>query len=296
MSTIIFNLDSDPALFDQLAIQLDAEIGQLEQRKFPDGESYLRSHTDCKDKDVIIFCNLYGPDNKFLKLIFLANIAKEMQASRVGLITPYLPYMRQDKQFHSGECVTSKPFAKLLSGAFDFMITMDPHLHRYHSLDEIYSLKSVVVPAAPLIAAWIEKHVDNPLLIGPDSESAQWVSEVAAMANAPFQVLEKIRHGDRDVEVSTPTLAAYRKATPVLVDDIISSGRTMLETLEHLESAGMKTAVCIGVHGIFAGDAYHQLCQVAEVVTTQCISHQSNAIAISNALAQATQQLLYADR
>jgi ribose-phosphate pyrophosphokinase len=294
MTTIIFNLDSDPSLFGTLASRLDAEIGQLEQRKFPDGESYLRSHSDCQGKDVVIFCNLYAPDNKLLKLLFLSNIAQEMQANRIGLVTPYLPYMRQDKQFHPGECVTSKPFAKLLSASFDFLVTMDPHLHRYHSLDEIYSLKSAVVPAAPLMAKWIKKNINTPLLIGPDSESAQWVSEVAQMANAPFQVLEKIRYGDRDVEVSIPALAAYKNATPVLVDDIISSGRTMLETIHHLQNAGMGRPVCMGVHGIFAGDAYQQLCQVADVITTQCISHPSNVIEIGDSLADATLQLLNA--
>lgn len=287
MSLIVFNLDSDPTLFDDLAQALSAKKGELEQRKFPDGESYLRIHTDCSHQDVIIFCNLYQPDHKILRLLFLTSTLKEMGAKQVGLITPYLPYMRQDKQFHHGECVSSRPFAKLLSASLDFLITMDPHLHRYDSLDEIYTIKSRVVPAAPLIASWIQQHVPTPLLIGPDMESEQWVSEVARLADAPFQILEKIRHGDTLVEISPPELAPYKNKTPVLIDDIISSGNTMLETINHLTLADMKRPVCIGVHGIFAEGAFAQLQRFSDVITTQCIPHSSNNIDIALALADA---------
>ena len=292
MSLTLFNLNSDPSLFNAMAEAMKANKGRLEQRKFPDDESYLRVLSDCTNQDVIIFCNLYQPDNKILQLLFLIYTVKEMGAKRVGLITPYLPYMRQDKQFFDGECVSSRPFSKLLSSALDLLVTMDPHLHRYHSLDEIYTLKSRVVPAAPLIAEWIQQNIANPLLIGPDIESEQWVCEVARMAQAPFQVLNKIRHDDTHVEISLPELEQYQEATPVLIDDIISSGYTMLETIKHLKHAKMKKPVCIGVHGIFAGDAFPHLQQSAEVVTTECIPHSSNRIKISHALAEATLSLL----
>jgi ribose-phosphate pyrophosphokinase len=292
MPLIAFNLDSDPSLFDKLAEAMSAKKGELEQRKFPDGESYLRVHTDCNLQDVMIFCNLYQPDDKILRLLFLASTLRKMGAKQIGLITPYLPYMRQDKQFHHGECVSSRPFAKLLSASFDLLITMDPHLHRYDSLDEIYTLKSSVVSAAPLIAHWIQHHIPAPLLIGPDMESEQWVSEVARLADAPFQILEKIRHGDTLVDISPPELAPYKNRTPVLIDDIISSGSTMLETIKHLTMADMKKPVCIGVHGIFAEAAFSQLERFSVVITTQCIPHSSNDIDISQALADAALRLI----
>lgn len=292
MQPLLFNLESDPALFAELAEALDAELGALEQRTFPDGETYLRVHSECQDRLVVVLCNLYHPDDKWLKLLFLCDAVKDLGAKRVALITPYLPYMRQDKRFNEGECVTSRPFAKQLSSMVDLLITMDPHLHRYHSLDEIYSIPSKVVAAAPLIAQWIRTQVQSPLLIGPDSESEQWVSQVASLAGAPFQVLEKTRFGDRDVAVSAPELAAFHNHTPVLVDDIISSGHTMLETLQHLALAGLPRAVCIGVHGIFAGNAYAELSVQATVITTQCIAHQSNRISIASALADGLNALL----
>ena len=292
MQPILFNLDSDPLLAEQIAQQISAEIGELDTRNFPDGESYLRVLSDCEARSVIIFCNLFQPDNKILRLIFLSNILKELGVKRIGLVTPYLPYMRQDKQFKSGECVTSRPFAKLLSKHLDWLVTLDPHLHRYHSLTQIYDLESRVVHAAPVISNWIQEHIKQPLLIGPDSESEQWVSEVAKLAGVPFQVLSKIRHGDYQVEVSLPEVDQWKEHTPVLLDDIISSGKTMLETVQHLKELGLPKPLCIGVHGLFANNSYDELLLHADVVTCNSIPHPSNSIDISRHLTAAIRELI----
>lgn len=292
MQPLFFTIESDPGLAQNLSQQLGAEIGKLNMRQFPDGESYLRVDTDCRNRSVIIFCNLFQPDEKLLKLIFLASTLRELGAKKIGLITPYLAYMRQDKRFQPGECISSRPFAKLLSEQLDWLVTLDPHLHRYHSLDEIYSLQSRVCHAAPKIAEWIKNTIQKPLLIGPDSESEQWVSHVASLADAPFQVLSKIRRGDYDVEVSLPEVERWQNHTPVLVDDIISSGRTMQETVTHLKSSVPQTAVCIGVHGLFSDEAYSQLSMQAEVITCNSIPHQSNQIDICSTLSDAAREFI----
>src|SRR3546814_1157072 len=89
-----------------------------------------------------------------------------------------------------------------------------------------------VVHAAPFLASWIKRNVARPLIIGPDLESEQWVSQVAADADAPFLVCEKIRSGDRHVTISIPNAPAFLDRQPVLVDDIASSGRTLTERSE----------------------------------------------------------------
>ncbi|GGO83027.1 phosphoribosylpyrophosphate synthetase [Marinobacterium nitratireducens] len=294
MTPLLFNLESDAALAARLAQQLVAESGELEQHRFPDGETYLRIHSDCQGRDCLLFCNLNDPDARVLPMLFTAATLRELGARRVLLIAPYLPYMRQDIRFNPGECLTSAVFAKLLSGALDGLITLDPHLHRYASLDEIYRLSSRVVPSAPLIAAWIGQHIDKPLLIGPDSESEQWVGEVARLAGAPSLVLQKQRRGDFDVEIDVPELSQWHGHQPVLIDDIVSSGRTLLKVLEHLRHAGMPRATCIAVHGLFAGDAYARLQREAEIITTNTVPHPSNAICIAGALADACRSWLSA--
>jgi len=300
---ILFALPGNEKLTRNLSQLLHAEIGKAIIRQFPDGETYVQLISDVKGKRVVLICTLHQPDDKILPLYFLSKTAKDLGADCTCLIAPYLAYMRQDKRFHPGEGITSSYFGSLISRFAETLVTVDPHLHRRSSLSEVYDIPSSVVHASNHISAWIKNNVTNPVLVGPDSESEQWVSEVAKNAGAPFIVLEKIRHGDKDVEVSLPSKAVlhsgvpqfenYKDHTPVLVDDIISTARTMIETVKHLKKAGLKSPVCIGVHAVFAGHAYAELKSAgpADIVTCNTIPHESNRIDISDLLTVGFEQL-----
>ncbi|MBX9823636.1 MAG: ribose-phosphate pyrophosphokinase [Xanthobacteraceae bacterium] len=293
MRPILFPLPGNEAMADRLAPAIDAEIGCLSVRRFPDGETYLRYDTPVAQRSIVLLCTLDRPDDKFLPLMFAAEAARDLGATRVGLVAPYLAYMRQDRRFRSGEAITSACFARLLSRQVDWLVTVDPHLHRRQSLTEIYAVPTAVMHSAPLISQWIRDKVENPLLIGPDEESEQWVSLVARDADAPAVVLQKERHGDRDVSVSVPEVKRWRSHTPVLVDDIASTGRTMTETIGHLKQSGMRGPVCIAVHGIFAGTAFRDLeaAGAAEIVTTNTVPHETNRIDITGLLAQGIREM-----
>jgi ribose-phosphate pyrophosphokinase len=288
MEKLFFALPGNEQLAITIAGKLNSKIGEINIRQFPDDETYLRILTDVKGKEVFIVCTLNYPDTKFLPLYFLAKTAKEQGAKQVHLIAPYLAYMRQDKSFNPGEAITSAYFATLLSSTVDSLITIDPHLHRRKSLSEIYTIPSTVLHADVLISNWIKNNVTNPVLVGPDSESEQWVAEVAKNANAPYIVLQKTRLGDKEVQVSVPHLEKYLTHTPVLVDDIISTAKTMIETVKHLQVLQMNPPVCIGVHAVFAGNSYEKLKQegVSKIITCNTILHSSNGIDITGLLAE----------
>lgn len=261
--------------------------GEATLRRFPDGESYVRIHSDIRDKKVCILCTLDHPDDKLMPLYYFSQLARQMGAQSVCLLSPYLGYMRQDKAFHSGEAVTSDLFAQLLSGWVDALVTVDPHLHRHHHLSEIYRIPTLVLHAGALIATYIKDHISNPVLIGPDEESKQWVAAIAREAGCAYAILKKERLGDRNVRVSVPDAPKFKRNTPVLVDDIISTGHTMIETARHLLESGIQAPVCIGVHGIFAGNALVEMQQagIHTIVTTNTIPHPTNALNISGLLA-----------
>ncbi|MGE3600512.1 MAG: ribose-phosphate diphosphokinase, partial [Dehalococcoidia bacterium] len=185
-------MPGNESLAAALARELGAELGTLEMRAFPDGETYLRFVTNPAARPVIIVCTMARPNDKILPLLFAATTARDLGTLRVGLVAPYLAYMRQDRRFKPGEGVTSRQVAHLLSEAFDWLVTVDPHLHRYSSLGEIYTIRTRVVQAAPGVSRWIRANVTRPLVVGPDSESEQWVTAVAGAADAPFAVLEKV--------------------------------------------------------------------------------------------------------
>jgi ribose-phosphate pyrophosphokinase len=282
---LLIALPGNERLTIDLSETLRFDLGHLEVREFPDGETYLRFATAPDQRLVILVCTLDHPNGKLLPLLFAASTARELGAARVGLVAPYLAYMRQDRRFKPGEAVTSREVAGLLSSAFDWMVTVDPHLHRYGSLDELYTISTRVLHAAPLISDWIRTNVSNPMIIGPDSESEQWVAAVANDAGGPYSVLEKARHGDREVEIKLKDLSAWRGRTPVLVDDIVSTGRTMIEAVRLL-SSGWPSPICIAVHGLFADNSDVLLERAgAKLVTTNSVPHRTNAIDLRALLA-----------
>ena len=294
MKIILFALPGNEDLTNKLTNHLAAEKGEAIIRHFPDGETFVQLLSEVKEKCVIMVCTLHEPDEKILPLFFLCQTAKSLGAKYTCLVAPYLSYMRQDRQFHAGEGVTSDYFGRLLSGFADSLVTIDPHLHRRKNLSEIYSIPNIIVQAAGPISSWIKANVREPLLIGPDSESEQWVSSIAQSAGAPFIILQKIRMGDRKVEVSFPNVEKYKDHTPVLIDDIISTAHTMIETVIKIKNESMKPPVCIGTHAVFAGTAYEDLLNAGagKIVTCNTIPHPSNQIDLSPILAENIKQLM----
>jgi ribose-phosphate pyrophosphokinase len=269
-----------------MAVAGGFELGALEFRRFPDAERYVRIAANPKGRPVDIVCR--NADEHFLTLAFVADAARDLGASEVTLVAPYLGYMRQDARFRVGEAITSRTFARLVSSTVDRLVTVDPHLHRFASLNEIYDIPSVALHSAPLIGEWIAREVAKPLIIGPDGESEQWAAEIAAVAHAPYAVLSKQRRGDRDVEIAVPGLTRYNGRQPVLIDDIASSGRTLIAASSELRKQDFPAPICVVVHAIFAGDAFAKTsASAARIVSTDTLAHPSNAITVTSLLADA---------
>jgi ribose-phosphate pyrophosphokinase len=276
----------------RLAKLSSAETGAVEVRQFPDGEEYVRVQADVAGHNVFLVSRLSRPGGLFLPLVFAARTVRSLGASRLTLVAPYLPYLRQDQVFHEGEALSSKIFADLIGREFDALVTVDPHLHRFTSLDEVYEIPTLTVSSAGLIGSWVRDNVASPVILGPDAESRQWAERVAAAAGAPWAIFEKQRHGDRNVSLSAPDLARWKGHTPVLVDDIIASGTTMVEAARAVIEAGLPAPYCIGIHGPLDRAAGKRLEQLARrLLTTDTVlnpySHFQVASVIAHAIAAA---------
>jgi ribose-phosphate pyrophosphokinase len=293
--TVVLAVPGNEDHATKLAARLGTAAITPEVRWFPDGEIYVRIGEDLRGHDAVIVGSLYpAPAEKFLMTSFLAATARDVGARRIGLVAPYLAFMRQDVQFKPGEGVTSAYFGRLVSGAVDWMITVDPHLHRRASLDEVYSIPTRIAHAAPEIARWIAAEIERPILVGPDAESVQWVAAVADACGAPYVILEKTRRGDRDVSISAPTAGTIAGKTPVLVDDIVSTGKTMIEATRQLVAAGSAPPMCVAIHAVFADDVLGELTSAgaAGIVTCNTIAHASNRICVADPIADVTRALL----
>jgi len=290
---LLFAMPGNEEIAGELAVKTGAACVTIETRRFPDGESYVRIASPVADSAVALVATLAAPDMKFLPLVFAAKTLCELGATKVGLIAPYLAYMRQDKRFHDGEAVTGKQFAALLSESFDWLVTVDPHLHRVKSLSEIYAIPTSVAAAAPDLARWIAANVEKPFLVGPDVESRQWVEQVAGLSRAPFAVLTKARLGDRKVELRADGFYLPSGHTPVILDDIVSSGETMLQAVRLLRAQTRVLPVCVAVHGLFSNLSDAEIeAECERLVCTNTVPNRHGVIDIAPTLAESVKGFL----
>lgn len=290
--TVVFSMHSQ-RLTQSLCQLLRAELGRWTHRNFPDGESYVRIDMTVDRRECIVLADLAHPDNKFLPLIFLLDTLRSLGATKIGLVAPYLCYMRQDICFQTGEALTSQYFASLLDAHIDWLVTVDPHLHRYHSLSQLYSVPTECVHGAGALAEFLSNE-DDLLLVGPDAESEQWLAELSTLSGHAFVIAEKTRLGDREVKITLPDLSKFKQTTALIVDDVISSGHTILSCARALRAQQMTNIGCAAVHGIFADDVDQALVEegLTPIVTTNTIPHSSNKIDIAPTISSAITRLL----
>ncbi len=286
MQTIIVGASNSTELAKKIAKNLKYTYSELFTEKFPDGETHLQFRTEVKNKKIIFVQTMHpNPNNSLIETILAINTAKKLGAKEIILVAPYLAYLRQDKMFRPGECVSNKIIANLLSIA-NRIITIDPHLHRINKLSEIFTTKTTTLSAMHAVSQYIIQNKINTLIVGPDIESSQWASKVAQETGLPFTILHKKRYNARTIR--TKVNANVRGKEVIIVDDIISTGHTMLEPIAQLKKLGAKKITCIAVHGIFAENAIELLKKTgAQILSTNTIQTKASKIDISSTICAA---------
>jgi ribose-phosphate pyrophosphokinase len=281
---IITSLSNSDNIAKNLAKKMKVKYSPTTIAAFPDGDIYLKFNTNLKNKKLVIVQSFQPhSDMSLFDIIFAAETAKDLGAKKVILVAPYLAYMRQDKRFNAGECISSKVMAKLLNNSVDKLITIDPHIHRYKSLKDIFTIPAKRLTANPILADYIQKHFKNEVIIGPDWESYQWAEDIAKQINIHATVLKKTRFSSRHVKVKMVKPVPIKGKNVVIVDDIISTGHTIMEAAKQARKMGAKSVSAIGVHGLFAENALEKLKKTGlkKVLTTNCIEGKTAKIDIT---------------
>ncbi len=271
----------------EIARQISADAMEVKVHHFPDGESLVRI-PESLPSGIIMCRSLCRPNDKLVELMFAARQARQLGAEKITLVAPYLCYMRQDKAFHPGEAVSQKIIGEFFSGLFDCVVTVDAHLHRVSSLQAVMpDIKAVNLTAAGPVSDFLASQKDRPFLLGPDEESLQWVKRTAEKCSLDYGVCRKIRRGDRDVEVELP-LMKQKYQRVMVIDDILSTGKTMAVAAGLLKKAGVKKVDCLVTHPVFAPGAWELLRKsgVDEVISTDTIPHETNRISIAPVISE----------
>lgn len=316
--TLILGFNDYLPQAEKLALCLSIPIKQVLLHKFPDGETKVTLPEELPKK-IIICRSLHQPNDKLIELIITAAAAKSQGVEHITLVAPYLCYMRQDKAFKVGEAISQKIIGKLLSEYFDCVITVDPHLHRINNLSEAIPNKdAIALHATQAITDFLKQKFTQPIIIGPDEESQQWVRAIANPHQWQYSIATKHRYSDTQVAVSfskndshngkdadknkdknkdkdkdknkdkdKTSMPSLTGRDIIIVDDIASTGKTLIQAVIQLQQQNPKSISIIVTHAFFVNSAIDQLNDlgVNNIWSSDSIPHSTNAFSIIDTVA-----------
>lgn len=291
--TAVYGFAENAEIAQGLAKTLDLAYLPIELHRFPDGE--VRVRAEAAAPSAIVVCSLRRPNENLIELLFAASALRDTGASVITLVATYLAYMRQDIAFHRGEAVSQKIVGRLLAGAYDRFVSVDPHLHRTLALGDVFLGKpALTLSAAQAISAHIEARAlpQNVLLIGPDEESRAWVSAVAGPLRCAWTAATKRRLGDRSVSIELAVDVVVAGRPVIIVDDMISSGGTLRTLAGLLRERNAASIEAYTTHALLSREDEEGLkgAGVSALFSCNSVPHTTNAIDLIPTLANGLRQ------
>ena len=285
---IIIGCSKGKHLANKIAKKVNKKYSELTVKKFPDGETYLKFNTKVKGKKIILVQSFYGDINDLMiEVLFAADTVKDLGAKSVALVAPYFPYLRQDDRFRPGESVSLRVVADIMDKFLDEIYIMDPHLHREKTLSHIFKIKAHKISACESIGRYLKKNVKNRVIIGPDWESYKWADKVAENCGCKSYILKKTRYSARKVKVELNKKVNLKGKNIVIVDDMVSTGHTIIEAAKSLRKLGAGKIKCVCVHGIFTENALKKLKKAnIHTICTNTIPGSKSKIDVTDAIAE----------
>ena len=274
---------SSPMLAKNLAKEMNAPIASVSVKRFPDGECYVRLHEEVEH--AIIVQNTY-PDENIIELFLLEDAAKRM-ASRIDVIIPYYGYGRQDKIFEYGEAISAEKMARLIEQDANSVILVNPH--KEHIIN-FFSIPAMAADATTTIAEYFKGKVD--MVVAPDKGAAAMAEKAASVIQCDYDYFEKHRISGSEVETKLKSMDVAGKNI-VIIDDIISTGGTMIQAIKQLVRQEANNIYVACIHGLFIGNADDKILQegAKEIVSTDTIESAYSKVSVAKEIAKLLENL-----
>lgn len=270
------------SLSKELAKSLKARLAKVEVRRFPDDECYVRIEDDLSDEDVFIVQTTW-PDRNIIELFLLQDAVREFEVSSLTTVVPYFGYARQDKQFKPGEPISARAIARLIQANTDEFITVDVHAESV--IDWFDSIPARNVSAYREVGRYL-RGIGIELVLSPDEGRAENAKRVAEVAKCDSDYLVKERIDGETVTMAPKELDANGRKVAI-VDDIISTGGTIVKAAEQLRAQGAAKIFAVCTHGVFAGNAIPRLEAVCDgICTTDTIENPKACITVAPEIAR----------
>lgn len=252
----IFSGLSNKSLSEKIAKELGKKLAELDVFIFPDDERRIRVVEEVLDLDTVVIESTNKPAEKnYMELFFIVDALKRSGAKKVTAVIPYLGYQRQDHVFRSGEAVSLEVIVRTLEAVgVDKMISFDMHTPR---IPDLFKIPVIHLSALPIFAEKI-KEIDGKkgILISPDMGGIRRIKILSKLLNgAPFGSIEKNRDLETGHVVAEKITGDVKGKNVFLVDDMISTGGTILTACNLLREKGAKEVYVFATHAVFCKEA-----------------------------------------
>lgn len=286
MVILIIGGSASQKLAAKVAKELEYPLIPIETRKFPDGERYIRIKGKLDDEAIVIQSTGYPQDENLIELFFTLKTLKSMGIKKIRVVVPYFGYGRQERRFKSGEAVSAVIISELLevSGASEIFCI---NLHE-ENITKFFNIPVHNLSAMPLIANYIKEIVDNPVIIAPDKGALGFAREIAQILDCEYDYLEKVRVSPDRVETKPKNIDVKGKEA-IIIDDIISTGGTIVNAAVILRELGASKVIVSCVHAVLVEDALLKIFSagVDDLVSTDTISSDVSVISVAPLIAEA---------
>ncbi|MEM2906726.1 MAG: ribose-phosphate diphosphokinase [Candidatus Odinarchaeota archaeon] len=272
----------------KVARLLKSEVVNVNFKDFPDGETYVRVEGELNNKDVLLIQSTYSPQDKnLIQLFLLIDAVKQMNPARLRLVIPYFAYARQDKQFKKGEPLSIKVIENILEYlGVDELYTID--LHEPRVLDYL-KIKAKDLSAMRLFGEYFKKrNLSKPLIIAPDDGAIHRAETVAKVLGSEYVSFDKFRDKDTGEITMDYKKLNVKDRDAVIVDDIISTGGTMIKAIQMIKSQGGNNVYVAATHTILIGEARSKILSAgaADIIGTDTIPSEISVVSVAPLIAE----------
>ncbi|MGC8581505.1 MAG: ribose-phosphate diphosphokinase [Thermoplasmata archaeon] len=270
----------------ELQSMLDIRLVQPTIKKFPDGELYVRVNEKVMDDIAIIVNNAFNGES-ILETSFLINAIDKMGVKKIITVIPYLGYTRQDKKFLEGEAISSEVIAKFLSMNNSEIFIVEPHSN---NIEKYFSCKVNFISPAEEIAKNYANKID--MVISPDKGGIERAKVIASLLGVDYSYLNKKRISSYEVAMDLNNVSVKGKRV-LLVDDVISTGGTILKALELLKNDGASEVHVVCTHGLFLNNSDINISQNSTSLScTNTLNTKYSRISISPLIAKQLEKFI----
>ena len=274
----------------RIARRLKAPYVEAQTRVFPDGESKITFGRIPKNSIVLVVQSTYPPvDTNLLQTLSIISQARKA-SSRIYAIIPYMGYARQDKQFLSGEVVTMSIVAKMFKAAgAKKIIVVD--IHSKTALNH-FKIPKESVSAIPELAKYFKKlKLKNALVVSPDMGGSLRAKKFASLLNTDFITLKKSRNRKTGKVRIQSSKVDVRGKNLIVVDDIISTGGSVIKATQFLKRQKCKRVFVACTHGLFIGDAERKIKKAGavQIISTNTIPRSTSKVDVSGVIVESIQ-------